>query len=83
MKLKDTFWFIFWLLTGLIVGGLLAALCGRVGFLSWLAYGDSISFSPAADLIILQFSLQMTFQLNLAQVLCVLGAMFCWRHFRV
>jgi hypothetical protein len=80
MKLSKTFWFIFWLLTGLIVGGLLANLCTGIDWLSWLAYGDSISFSPAADLVILKFSLELTFQLNLAEVVCVLGAMLCYHH---
>ena len=82
MKWSKTFWFIFWLLTGLIVGGLLASLCGNVSWLSWLAYGNSVSFSPAADLVILNFSLDLTFQLNLAEVLCILGAMFCYHHFK-
>lgn len=78
--MKNVFWFFFWLLTGLIVGSLLAAACADVGALSWLAYGQSLSFSPAADLIILNFSIQVTLRLNLAQILCVLGAMFCWRR---
>ena len=83
MKWSKTFWFVFWLLAGLIVGGLLASVCGLVSWLSWLAYGDSDSFSPAADLVILKFSLELTFQLNLAEVLCVLGAMFCYHRFRM
>ncbi len=83
MKWSKTFWFVFWLLAGLIVGGLLASVCGQVSWLSWLAYGDSVSFSPAADLVILKFSLELTFQLNLAEVLCVLGAMFCYHRFRM
>ena len=81
MKATKTFWFIFWLLAGFIVGGLIASLCAGVPALSWLAYGSSISFTPAADLVVLKFSLALTFQMNLAEVLCVLGAMFCYHHF--
>lgn len=79
--MKKTFWFFFWLLTGLIIGSLLSAACAGVPALSWLAYGQSLSFSPAADLIILKFSLDLELRLNLAQILCTLGAMFCYRHF--
>ncbi len=79
--MKDTFWFCFWLLAGLLLGGLIAGVCASVGPLSWLAYGQSISFSPAADLIVFQFALTASFSLNIAQVICVLLAMFCYRHF--
>ena len=79
--MKKTFWFCFWLLTGLIVGSLLANLCAGVSALSWLAYGQSLHFAPAANLVILDFSLNVTFRLNLAQIICVLAAMFCCRHF--
>lgn len=79
--MKKTFWFFFWLLTGLIVGSLLANLCAGIGALSWLAYGQSLSFAPAANLVILDFSLSVTFRLNLAQIICVLIAMVCSRHF--
>lgn len=79
--MKKTFWFFFWLLTGLIVGSLLANLCAGIGALSWLAYGQSLSFAPAANLVILDFSLSVTFRLNLAQIICVLIAMICSRHF--
>lgn len=79
--MKKTFWFFFWLLAGLIAGSLLANACAGVGALSWLAYGQSLSFAPSANLIILDFSLSVTFRLNLAQILCVLAAMFCCHHF--
>jgi len=79
--MKKTFWFCFWLLAGLIVGSLLASACAGVPALSWLAYGQSLSFSPAANMIILDFSLNVTFRLNLAQIICVLVAMFCSHHF--
>ncbi len=81
MKVSKTFWLVFWLLAGLIAGGLLASVCAGVPALSWLAYGNSISFSPAADLVVLKFSLNLSLQLNVAEVLCVLIAMFCYRHF--
>lgn len=78
--MKQIFWFFFWLLAGLTVGSLLAAACAGVETLRWLAYGQALSFSPAANLIIVDFSLNVTLRLNLAQILCVLGAMFCWRR---
>ncbi|MBQ7860092.1 MAG: DUF4321 domain-containing protein [Faecalibacterium sp.] len=80
--MKKTFWFLFWLLAGLIVGSLLANACAGVPALSWLAYGQSLNFAPSASMIILDFSLNVTFRLNLAQIICVLVAMFCSRNFK-
>ncbi len=79
--MKNTFWFCFWLLAGLLLGGLIAGACGSVSALSWLAYGESISFSPEANLIVFKFALDATFSLNIAQVICVLLAMLCYRYF--
>ena len=81
MKISKTFWFVFWLVTGLIIGSLLYNVCAQVSFLRWLTIGESISFSPAADLSILKFSLQMEFRLTLAQVVGVLVGLFCYHHF--
>ena len=80
--MRKTFWFCFWLLTGLIAGSLLGNACAGVSALSWLAYGQSLHFAPAASLIILDFSLDVTFRLNVAQIICVLAGMFCYRNFR-
>ena len=64
-----------------IIGSLLYNVCAQVSFLQWLTIGESISFSPAADLSILKFSLQMEFRLTLAQVVGVLVGLFCYHHF--
>lgn len=80
--MKKTFWFVFWLLVGLILGSLLASVCAGVPMLRWLAYGKSISLSPAADLVILRFNLSMVVELNIAEILCVLAAMFCYHNFK-
>ncbi len=79
--MKSTFWFWFWLLTGLLAGGLLAGVCSGVAGLSWLAYAQGISISPAADLIVFQFALDASFTLNVAQVICVIIAMICHHYF--
>ncbi len=81
MSMKNTFWFWFWVLTGLLLGGLLAGVCSGVAGLSWLAYAQSLSISPAADLVIFQFALDASFTLNIAQVICVVLAMICYRYF--
>ncbi len=80
-NMKNTFWFWFWLLTGLLLGGLIAGVCAGVPGLSWLAYSQSLSLSPAADLVVFQFSLVASFTLNIAQVICVIIAMICHRYF--
>lgn len=81
MKLSRAFWFIFWLVTGLLIGTILGNVCSQIPFLQFLTLGQTVSFSPAADLVILKFSLDLRFTLNLAQVVGVLIGMVSYHHF--
>lgn len=82
MKLGKAFWLVFWLVTGLLIGTLLGNACGQVPYLQWLTQGQTISFSPAADLVILTFDLNLQFTLNMAQVIGVLVSVLCYHKFR-
>ena len=44
MKLKRNLLLIFFILAGIVLGGMLANLCANIPFLSWLAYSSSIGF---------------------------------------
>ena len=82
MKLKDIFWCVFWLVAGILIGTILSNVCGQISFLRWMTVGQSVSFTPAADLAIIKFSLDVVFRLDLAQVTGVLIGMLCYRNFR-
>ena len=45
MKLKRNLLLIFFILAGIVLGGMLANLCANIPFLSWLAYSSSIGFN--------------------------------------
>ncbi len=81
MKLSRFFWCVFWMLTGILIGTILGKLCGQFSFLQWLTVGQDISFSPAADLAILQFHMDLHFTLNLAQVVGILTGVLCYHKF--
>ena len=50
--MKKDFMFLFYLLAGIIAGSIIANLCAGMGGLSWLAYGQTIGFSPNAPAVI-------------------------------
>ncbi len=82
VKVSKVFWLVFWLVTGILIGTLLGSACGQLPYLQWLTQGQTISFSPAADLIIFTFDLDLHFTLNMAQVIGVLISVLCYRKFR-
>ena len=45
MKLKRTFLLWFFILAGIVLGAMLAAVCKNVSFLSWLSYYQSVSYT--------------------------------------
>lgn len=85
-QLKRTFFFLFYLLAGIIVGTMLASLCARVPFLSFLAYQGAIGFAaqnPAClDLIVVKLYFGFSVSVSVAQILCIGFAMFLYNHSR-
>ncbi len=73
--MKKNFLFFFYLISGIIVGSLLAAIGGQVSWLSWLAFGVDIGFgagSPALlDLAVLRVWFGFSFTLSVAHVLAI------------
>jgi len=66
--------FLFYLIAGIIVGSLLAAICST-GFLSWLSFGVNIGFgdpNPAVlDLSVLRVAIGVSLKVTLAHVLTI------------
>lgn len=73
--MKKNFMFFFYLISGIIIGSLLAAVSQNVSWLSWLAFGTTIGFgagSPAVlDLSVLTVWFGFSFTLTVAHVLAI------------
>ena len=85
--MKRNFFFLFYLLAGIIVGSLLSNLCAGVPFLSWLAYSGTIGFAagdPAClDLIVFKLYFGFSIGVSVAQIICIALAMFIYNRTRV
>ena len=73
--MKKDFLLVFYLIAGVIIGSLLAAVSLNVQWLSWLAFGIDIGFgypSPALlDLAVLQLSFGVRLSITVAHVLSI------------
>lgn len=78
--MKNTLLLCFFLLAGVIAGGLLAQLCAGVPGLSWLAYSKTLQFAPQLDLSVLRLNLDFVLELNAAQVITLALAVFLYRR---
>jgi len=69
------FLFIFFLVSGIIIGSLLAVVAEDVSWLSWLSYGTTVGFganSPAVlDLAVLQVAFGFSLTITIAHIICI------------
>ena len=79
MKLKRTFLLWFFILAGIVLGAMLAAVCKNVSFLSWLSYGQTFGIglsSPlTVDLGVFTLSFGVGLTLNVAVIICIIVSM--------
>jgi len=80
------FLFFFYLVSGIVVGSLIAAAAKNAGWLSWLAFGPTIGFgypNPAVlDLSVLTVSLGISFSITVAHIITIGIAMALYYGFR-
>lgn len=80
MKIKNTLILIFLLLAALVISALVSHLTAGISWLEWLTWGDSIGFEAVTiDLIIIQFSFSFMMQVNVLQIILLLGALLLYR----
>ena len=83
MKWKRNLVLIFLLLAGVVMGSLLATVTAKVPFLGWLSYGSSVGISTAEpmllDLAVLQVAFGFQFQINVAQIICIILAFLMYK----
>ncbi len=62
------------LLSGIVLGGFIGYLCRNVGFLSWLAYGQTFGLSSPVvlDLGIIVLTFGLTITINIASIIGII-----------
>lgn len=69
------------ILSGLVIGGLLGKLAAQVDFLWWLGYGQSFGLTNPLelDLSILKITFAVIFEINIASIIGMAIAIFIYR----
>jgi len=78
---KSVWILIVFLLSGLVIGGLLGELAGKVDFLWWLSYGESFGLSSPIelDLSVITVTFGLMFKINIASIIGLAIAIFIYR----
>lgn len=79
---EKNFWILLiFLLSGLVLGGLLGELANRVGWLWWLSYGESFGLSTPVtlDLSVLKISFSCMIRINIASIIGMVLAIIWYR----
>ena len=78
---KDFWVLVLFILSGLVIGGLIGELAGHVDFLWWLSYGQSFGLSSpiVLDLNILQLTFGLMFKINIASIIGLIIAVVLYR----
>lgn len=78
---KNIWILLVFILSGLVIGGLLGELAGKVDFLWWLSYGQSFGLSAPIqlDLNIVQISFGLMFKINISSIIGMIIAILIYR----
>ena len=83
MAIRDkSIWvLILFILSGIVIGGLLGELASKVDFLWWLGYGESFGLtSPLElDLSVIKVTFGLVFKINIASIIGMALAIFIYR----
>lgn len=78
---KSVWILVVFILSGLVLGGLLGEIAGKVDFLWWLGYGESFGLTEPLqlDLNIINITFALSFKLNIASIIGMGIAIFIYR----
>lgn len=81
MKEKNIWILMIFILSGLVVGGLLGDLAGNVDFLWWLGYGESFGLTAPLelDLSIIKITFALSFKINISSIIGLILAIFIYK----
>lgn len=80
-KDKNIWILLVFILSGLVIGGLLGELASRIDFLWWLGYGQSFGLEQPVilDLSILKITFGLMIKVNIASIIGILISLFIYR----
>lgn len=78
---KNIWILVIFLLSGLVLGGLLGELASKVDFLWWLSYGESFGLTTPIelDLNVITITFGLWFKINVASIIGMAIAIFVYR----
>ena len=81
---KNIWILLLFILSGIVVGGLLGNLAGHVDFLSWLAYGEEFGLSTPIelDLNVVKLTFGLMFKINIASIIGIVLSIFIYKKIR-
>ncbi|MCI8290931.1 MAG: DUF4321 domain-containing protein [Clostridia bacterium] len=80
---KNIWILLIFLLSGIVIGGLLANFASQVSWLHWLAYGEEFGTNGpiGLDLSILKLSFELRMRINVASIVGMVIAAIIYRKF--
>jgi len=80
-KEKNIWILMVFLLSGLVIGGLLGELASKVDWLWWLSYGESFGLATPIelDLSVITIAFGLMFRINIASIIGMAIAIFIYR----
>ena len=80
-KDKNIWILLIFILSGLVLGGLLGELASQVDFLWWLSYGETFGLSSPIelDLNVITITFGLGFRMNIASIIGMAIAIFVYR----
>ena len=81
LKEKNGWILVLFLLSGLVLGGLLGDLAANVDWLWWLSFGEKFGLQDPVtlDLSVLTITFVLKIRINIASIIGVLAAVFAYR----
>lgn len=78
---KNIWILMIFILAGIVIGGLIGELAGKIDFLWWLGYGQSFGLTEPLklDLSVISLTFALTFKINIASIIGVAIALFAYR----
>lgn len=78
---KNIWILLIFILSGLVIGGLLGEIASKVDFLWWLGYGESFGVTNPLelDLSIIRLTFAIVFKINIASIIGMAIAIFIYR----
>jgi hypothetical protein len=71
-KFKKTFAFLFFTISGMVLGGLLAMVCAGTPYFDWLSWGRDLGIENfAIDLYVIKFNLGFMLHATISQIFTI------------